>query len=68
LGAFFVVIPALILTDMRGRNGRKIMMQRYIVKAAACLEIVVGVIFIIAPNIPCALLWLCWGFLSLTQG
>ena len=44
------------------------MMLRYIVKAAACLEIVVGVIFIIAPNIPCALLWLCWGFLSLTQG
>jgi len=33
------------------------MVQRYIVKAAACLEIVVGAIFIIAPNVPCALLF-----------
>ena len=33
------------------------MVQRYIVKAAACLEIAVGAIFIIAPNIPCALLF-----------
>ena len=33
------------------------MVRRYIVKAAACLEIVVGAIFIIVPNIPCALLF-----------
>ena len=33
------------------------MVQRYIVKAAAWLEIVVGAIFIIVPNIPCALLF-----------
>ena len=33
------------------------MVQRFIVKVAACLEIVVGAIFIIAPNIPCALLF-----------
>jgi len=33
------------------------MVQRYIVTAAACLEIVVGVIFVAAPNIPCALLF-----------
>ena len=33
------------------------MVQRYIVKAAACLEMVVGAIFITAPNIPCALLF-----------
>ena len=33
------------------------MVQRYIVKTAACLEIVVGAIFITVPNIPCALLF-----------
>ena len=33
------------------------MVRRYIVKAAACLEIVVGALFIIVPNIPCALLF-----------
>ena len=33
------------------------MVKRFIVKAAACLEIVVGAIFIIAPNVPCALLF-----------
>src|SRR5215471_5711727 len=33
------------------------MVQRYIVKAAACLEIAVGAIFVIAPNIPCGLLF-----------
>ena len=32
------------------------MVRRYIVKAA-CLEIVVGALFIIVPNIPCALLF-----------
>ena len=33
------------------------MVRRYIVKAAAYLEIVVGAIFITVPNIPCALLF-----------
>ena len=33
------------------------MVRRYIVKAAACFEIVVGALFIIVPNIPCALLF-----------
>ena len=33
------------------------MVQRYIVKAAAYLEIVVGAVFITAPNVPCALLF-----------
>ena len=33
------------------------MVRRYIVKAAAWLEIVVGAIFIAVPNIPCALLF-----------
>ena len=33
------------------------MVQRYIVKAAAYLEIVVGAIFITVPTIPCALLF-----------
>ena len=33
------------------------MVRRYIVKAAACFEIVVGAIFITVPNIPCALLF-----------
>ena len=33
------------------------MVQRYIVKAAACLEIVVGAVFLTAPDIPCVLLF-----------
>jgi len=33
------------------------MAQRYVVKAAAWLEIVVGVIFVVAPDIPCILLF-----------
>ena len=33
------------------------MTQRHVLKAASCLEIVVGVIFITVPNIPCALLF-----------
>src|SRR5215472_10112892 len=33
------------------------MVQRYIVKAAAYLEIIVGAVFITAPNIPCTLLF-----------
>src|SRR5215469_14560897 len=33
------------------------MVQRHVVKAAACLEIVVGAIFVAAPNIPCILLF-----------
>jgi hypothetical protein len=31
--------------------------QRYVVKAAAWLEIVVGAIFVVAPDIPCILLF-----------
>ena len=33
------------------------MKQRYIVKAAAWLEIVVGIVFITVPDIPCTLLF-----------
>jgi len=33
------------------------MVQRYVVEAAAWLEIVVGAIFVTVPNIPCALLF-----------
>jgi hypothetical protein len=33
------------------------MVQRYVVSASAWLEIVVGVIFITAPGVPCVLLF-----------
>jgi hypothetical protein len=33
------------------------MWQRSVVQTAACLEIVVGVIFVTAPNVPCHLLF-----------
>jgi len=42
---------------LRDGEESKIMVQRYTVKVAAYLEIVVGAIFITAPNIPCALLF-----------
>jgi hypothetical protein len=34
-----------------------LMTQRYIVKAAAWLEIIVGVVFITVPDVPCTLLF-----------
>jgi hypothetical protein len=38
-------------------SGKRLKVQRYIVKAAAWLEIVVGAIFVTVPDIPCLLVF-----------